>query len=216
MTDDAVDAYDRVAGDYAESNPDAACGSGHYAAWMAERGAAVVGFDASPGMLREGRERHGDRVGLLRADLRGPLPFPEGTFDLVVCQLALEHLPDWRPTVREFARVLRDGGRLVLSCDHPFTTYFVVEHEPPSVGNADAESADYYAVERFDRVWGPGEDRVRVPVYRRPLAEVTAPLFEAGFLLEGLEEPRPETGTGPLDYFEEETPRFLVVRARLA
>jgi len=242
MLDDAVDAYDRVAEDYAESNPgaaaragyewpavratlpdldgldvlDAACGSGHYAAWMADRGAEVVGFDASVAMVRAARERHGDSTEFLRADLRGPLPFRDAAFDLVVCQLALEHVRDWRPTVREFARALRDGGRVVLSCDHPFTTYHVIEHEPPEVGNADAESADYYAVERFDRVWGPGEERVEVPVYRRPLSEVTAPLFEAGFVLEGLEEPTPEVETDHLDYFAERTPRFLVVRARLA
>jgi ubiquinone/menaquinone biosynthesis C-methylase UbiE len=241
MLDDAVDAYDRVAEDYAESNPgaaaragyewpavratlpdldgldvlDAACGSGHYAAWMADRGAEVVGFDASVAMVRAARERHGDSTEFLRADLRGPLPFRDAAFDLVVCQLALEHVRDWRPTVREFARVLRDGGRVVLSCDHPFTTYHVIEHEPPEVGNADAESADYYATERFDRVWGPGEERVEVPVYRRPLSEVTAPLFEAGFVLEGLEEPTPEVKTDHLDYFTERTPRFLVVRARL-
>lgn len=242
MPDDAVDAYDRVADDYAESNPeaaaragyewpavraalpdldgldvlDAACGSGHYAAWMAGRGAEVVGFDASGAMVRTARERHDDAVPFLRADLRGPLPFRDDAFDLVVCQLALEHVRDWRPTAQEFARVLRAGGRMVLSCDHPFTTYHVIEHEPPEVGNADAESSDYYAVERFDRIWGPDEERVEVPVYRRPLSEVTAPLFEAGFALERLEEPTPEVETDHLDYFAERTPRFLVVRARLA
>jgi ubiquinone/menaquinone biosynthesis C-methylase UbiE len=142
MTDDAVDTYDRVAEDYAESNPgaaaradyewpavratlpdldgldvlDAACGSGHYAAWMAGRGAEVVGFDASTSMVRTARERHDDAVPfLLRTDLRGPLPFRDAAFDLVVCQLALEHVRDWRPTARESARPpCRRPGRPLL------------------------------------------------------------------------------------------------------
>jgi SAM-dependent methyltransferase len=199
---------------------DAGCGSGHDSAWVARRDAEVVGVDASERMLSEARERYGDerRTAFREADLREPLPFEDGAFDLVVSQLTLEHLEDWRPPLREFARVLRPGGRVVLSCDHPFTTYRVIVDEPPEVGSADATEADYYEVERYDRVWdaerSPG-DPVRMPCYRRPLHGVLDPLFEAGFVLEALREPRPPTDEGPLGYFDEHTPRFLAVRGRV-
>lgn len=240
--EDAHEVYDRSAESYAETNPhvhpradyewpmvqgllpdvegrsvlDAGTGSGHYAAELAERGADVVGVDASAGMVAQARERHGDVASFQVADLGEGLPFDDGAFDLVVCQLTLEHVADWDPVAAEFARVLGDEGELVVSTDHPFSTYFVIEHEPPEIGSAQAQSADYYAVERYERDWGTDEEPLLVPFYRRPLREVLRPLFDAGFLLADLREPAPETDDELLGYFDDETPRFLGLRARLA
>lgn len=196
---------------------DAGCGPGHYSALLARDGAEVVGVDASEAMVAEATERHGDAATFLRGDLAGPIDgLDAGSFDLVVCQLTLEHVRDWGPVMAEFARLLDDGGRLVVSTDHPFSTYYVIEHEDPEVGSADAESADYYEVERYTRTWGEGEDAVSVPFYRRPLRAVLDPMFDAGFVLEALVEPTPNVENELLAYFEEHTPRFLVLRARLA
>ena|SRR5215469_380089 len=92
---------------------DAACGTGRHAAHLAERGHAVIGVDVSPGMLAvaaakmpAGDFRHGD----LRQ-----LPVPDQHVDLVVCALALTHVPELAPVLAEFARVLRPGGHLVIS-----------------------------------------------------------------------------------------------------
>lgn len=240
MADDAHEVYDEMAVAYAESNPhqkaresyewptvrdllpdvdgsrvlDAGCGSGFYSRWLADQGATVDGIDASQAMVAEARERYGEAASFHRSDLREPLPFDDGRFDLVVSQLALEHVEDWHDPMAEFERVLAPAGRLVVSCDHPFTTYFVIEHEPPEVGSADADSADYYATERYNRVWGEGGDRTEMPCYRRPLAGILGPLFETGFLLEALREPAPLEPDGPHEYFAEHTPRFLAFRAR--
>lgn len=164
-------------------------------------------------MVEQAHTDHGDAIALALADLRGTIPLADDSVDLVVCQLALDHIEDWDPVLEGFARVLRPGGDLVLSIDHPFTTYFVIDHEPADVGNAQATEADYYAVERFEKRWGSGDDAVTMPVYRRSLAAVTRPLFDAGFAITELREPRPQTDSEPLAYFDERTPRFLVVRA---
>ncbi|WP_241582192.1 class I SAM-dependent methyltransferase, partial [Rosenbergiella nectarea] len=47
------------------------------------------------------------------------LPVEDGAVDLVVCALALAHVPDLEPVLAEFARVLRPGGHLVISDMHP-------------------------------------------------------------------------------------------------
>lgn len=190
---------------------DAGTGSGYDAGELADRGAEFVGVDASERMLEQARERYGDVASFREADLREPLPFEDGRFDLVVCQLTLEHVRNWDPVLAEFARVLDEGGRVVVSTDHPFSTYFVVEHEPPDVGSGDVQSADYYEIEEYRRNWGEADDPLWVPFVRRPLREVLRPLFDAGFVLE----PPPETDDELLGYFDDELPRFLGLGARL-
>jgi ubiquinone/menaquinone biosynthesis C-methylase UbiE len=92
---------------------DAACGTGRHAAYLSSRGHAVVGVDICPQMLDVARAKVGG------ADFREgelhQLPVADQSFDLVVCALALTHVPDLGPVLAEFARVLRPGGHLVIS-----------------------------------------------------------------------------------------------------
>jgi SAM-dependent methyltransferase len=96
---------------------DAACGTGRHARLLHEQGHRVIGVDASSAMLAKARARL-PSVDLRQGDLRN-LPLPAGSVDLVVCSLALTHLPDLAAPVSEFARVLRSGGRLIISDVHP-------------------------------------------------------------------------------------------------
>jgi SAM-dependent methyltransferase len=96
---------------------DAGCGNGRYSRFLlrqADPDASLTGFDYSQQMLKRARHRlHSDRVALLAADLTR-LPYANAVFDAVVCGWVLEHLPDPRPGLRELARVLRPGGKLLL------------------------------------------------------------------------------------------------------
>jgi ubiquinone/menaquinone biosynthesis C-methylase UbiE len=83
------------------------------------QGVRITGMDLSPPMLEIARKR-ADEVGV-DADLREgdaqQLPFPEASFDTVVCTLSLCNIPDDRRAIAEMKRVLRPGGRLLL-LDH--------------------------------------------------------------------------------------------------
>jgi SAM-dependent methyltransferase len=98
---------------------DAACGNGRYSKFLLRRAdadAVLTGFDLSPAMLRRARTRlHSDRVTFAVADLTR-LPYANACFDAVVCGWVLEHLPDPRSGLRELARVMKPGGRLLLMC----------------------------------------------------------------------------------------------------
>ncbi|HET6289936.1 MAG TPA: class I SAM-dependent methyltransferase [Amycolatopsis sp.] len=79
-------------------------------------GVTLTGIDLSDGMLAIARgraERLGHPVTLRRADAHD-LPFDADSFDTVVCTLGLCAIPDDGKALREMARVLRPGGRLVL------------------------------------------------------------------------------------------------------
>jgi ubiquinone/menaquinone biosynthesis C-methylase UbiE len=92
---------------------DAACGTGRHAAYLASLEHTVVGVDSSPEMLEVARARVPD--GSFReADIH-ELPLPDDSAELVLCAVALSHVPDLRPVLAEFVRVLRPGGHLVIS-----------------------------------------------------------------------------------------------------
>jgi SAM-dependent methyltransferase len=96
---------------------DAACGTGRHAGRLVELGHRVIGVDGSPDMLAKARA---DVAG---ADFREgdltALPVDEDSVDLAVCALALEHVSGFDEALAELSRVVRPGGRLVLSDLHP-------------------------------------------------------------------------------------------------
>jgi ubiquinone/menaquinone biosynthesis C-methylase UbiE len=99
---------------------DLGCGTGRHAVWMAASGAVVTAVDFSVGMLAEARRKPGsDAVRFLACDLHDPLPFRPGAFDLVVSGLVLEHIRDLAGFFGEARRVVRSGGRAVVSAMHP-------------------------------------------------------------------------------------------------
>ncbi|MFC6826114.1 class I SAM-dependent methyltransferase [Halopelagius fulvigenes] len=99
---------------------DLGCGNGRHAEAMAEDVAAVVGFDASRGLLDQAAERAAERgfdVELVRGDA-AELPFRDDAFDIAVYVATLHHLRTREDRVRslsELARVLRPEGRAVVS-----------------------------------------------------------------------------------------------------
>jgi SAM-dependent methyltransferase len=97
---------------------DVACGPGHLAAAAAARGAEATGVDVADAMVRLATDLH-PGAGFTRADAES-LPFPDGTFDAVVGNLAILHFGRPERAVAEFARVLVPGGVLALSTwDNP-------------------------------------------------------------------------------------------------
>ena len=82
-------------------------------------GVELTGSDLSPGMLgiAQTRARQLGRVVDLREADAQALPFPDASFDTVVCTFSLCAIPDERRAVSEMTRVLRPGGLLLLA-DH--------------------------------------------------------------------------------------------------
>ena len=98
---------------------DLGCGTGRTAAWLRSRGATTIdGVDVTPEMLAVARERDLHRV-LVEADVRDT-GLHTGAYDLVICSLVDEHLPDLGPLYLEAARLLRPGAAFVIVGFHPF------------------------------------------------------------------------------------------------
>jgi demethylmenaquinone methyltransferase / 2-methoxy-6-polyprenyl-1,4-benzoquinol methylase len=93
---------------------DVAAGTGALSRELSARGATeVIALDLSVQMLLAGRRRSAPRVRSVAGDgLR--LPFPDAAFDAVTIGFGLRNIPDPPAALREFARVTRPGGRLVV------------------------------------------------------------------------------------------------------
>ena len=96
---------------------DVACGAGHVAEELAPQVRQVVGIDLTPELLALGAGRLHDagvRNVLLQHGDAADLPFVDGSFDVVVCRVALHHFADVPGSLREMARVCRAGGRVAI------------------------------------------------------------------------------------------------------
>lgn len=96
---------------------DLATGTGDIAYALSAHGAGVVGLDVTPRMIELARAKAGPGANpaFLVADMV-TLPFADASFDLVTTGYGLRNVPDLDAAIREIARVLRPGGRL-LSLD---------------------------------------------------------------------------------------------------
>jgi ubiquinone/menaquinone biosynthesis C-methylase UbiE len=99
---------------------DLGCGTGRHSLWLAAGGAEVTALDFSEGMLDEARRKPGaEQIRFLCHDLHTSLPLGDNEFDLVVSGLVLEHLRELDGFFAEIKRVLKVGGRAVVSAMHP-------------------------------------------------------------------------------------------------
>jgi SAM-dependent methyltransferase len=200
---------------------DVGCGAGHYAAALAERGAAVVGVDGSAELLEHARVRTGGTivgaepgsgavaslggtpVELRQHDLETPLDFAaDASFDAAVCALVIHHVRNRDALLSEVFRVLRPGGAFLVSTTHPAADW---KHFGGS----------YFAQEWVDlRLEGD----LSIHFQRNTVEGFVNELLAAGFLLETLREPRavPELReTHPESYERlDQTPSLLAARLR--
>jgi len=96
---------------------DVGCGPGTVQPALCAAGALVVGVDYSPGMVREAQAQAARArlpVRLLQADAQA-LPFPDDQFDGALEAHMLYHLPDIAQALRELRRVVKPGGRVLIS-----------------------------------------------------------------------------------------------------
>ncbi|HVF32094.1 MAG TPA: class I SAM-dependent methyltransferase [Acidimicrobiales bacterium] len=153
---------------------DAACGTGRYAAHLVAQGLAVIGVDGTPEMLAAARVR------VPGADFRSgdlaALPVDDACVDLVVCGLALSHVPPSAlgTVFAEMARVLRPGGHLVVSDTH----------------------AELVVRGSVVKALGPAGEPGLVATYRHSTGDHLRAALRAGLEVRGCEELSPPDRTG--------------------
>ena len=100
------------------------CGTGKNTALLTDVGEHIFALDFSPGMLRQAKSKiKSDRVFFVVADLTKPWPCKHEAFELIVCNLVLEHIEDIDAVFAQVSRSLKTAGHFFLSELHPFRQY---------------------------------------------------------------------------------------------
>jgi ubiquinone/menaquinone biosynthesis C-methylase UbiE len=165
----ATDLINRAELEQGQSILDIACGTGVVARVAAERigTGRVVGLDLNDGMLAVARSvpKRGAPIEWREGSALS-LPFNNGSFDLVLCQLGLQFFPDRPLALREMKRVLVPSGRVALS------VYSAIERTP----------AAHAFVRALDKCLGPDASRIKRAEHIFPVAdEVGAAMAKEGF-----------------------------------
>jgi SAM-dependent methyltransferase len=130
---------------------DVACGTGNYTKSLYDLGLDMVGIDQSKTMLDAARAKY-PTIKWQQADVT-KLPFPDASFDGIICTQAIHHFSDLEAAVCEIARVLR-GGRLVIfrATRHQMRSYWLNAYFPEALGRAiDQQPSDHMLLSAFDR-----------------------------------------------------------------
>lgn len=205
---------------------DLGCGNGYLCRRFAREGARVTGVDASAAAIERARRREArEPLGITYhvADAADLSVLSDASFDVVVSNMALMDIEDAEGAIREVARVLRPGGRLVFSLSHPCfdlpggASAWVVER-------VDFTSTVWRKVHRYRELfaapvpWRLEGDRLAyTPAYHRPLSWYVRTLRAAGFVVTALEEPAPTEeflSVSPQGPWIAEIPLHCVIEAR--
>jgi ubiquinone/menaquinone biosynthesis C-methylase UbiE len=181
---------------------DAGCGEGYNTRIFAGMGAHMSGIDISAKLIdhaREEEKRHPLGIRYEVASYSEMPMFQDRTFDTVVSTMALMDGADFEGAMREIYRVLKPGGDLHFSITHPcFMTPGFGWTAPQDEPGIKLTVSGYFNKKHWIEQWRfsglPKPDDVppfAVPCFGRTLSDYVNPLLKAGFILKGINEPRP-------------------------
>lgn len=100
------------------------CGTGKNTVFLAQIGSIVQAVDFSQGMIEKAKQKvQAENVHFAMMDITKPWKFESQSFDLLVCNLVLEHIQSLPFVFGEAARVLQPNGYFFLNELHPFRQY---------------------------------------------------------------------------------------------
>ena len=195
---------------------DLGCGFGWASRWMRAQGAAsVIGIDLSDRMISRARADTNDAAIDYRISDLDTLDLPSATFDLAFSSLAFHYVEDWTVLVSRLAAVLKPGGDLIFTIEHPV---YMAPALPEWTVDGDGRRSwpvNGYFVEGERRTNWFADGVIK---YHRTIATTLNGLIEAGFLMNRIDEFVPtaeQIAADPALCEEVDRPMLLIVSASL-
>lgn len=200
---------------------DAGCGEGYLARHLAKEGAEVLAIDFSHRLIEEAKNKTPQELNVKfeQIDLQKPLPYPSDSSHLIICSMVLMDLPKIDKTLKEFYRIAKVNGELIVSICHPsYTVPFIKMKRSVSdvfLGKeAPIEIISYPESAVVNRkVYGMAK---KTPYIQRRISFYFNTIAEAGFVIKRVEEPiLPERYKKkvPKLWHATKIPLFLLIKA---
>jgi SAM-dependent methyltransferase len=158
------------------------CGGAQFGLALSKAGAEVTGVDISSEQLAHARDlaaEHDEEIELIEASVTDIPMIEDESYDLAFSAFAFQWVEDLRSCFLEAHRVLKPGGRLVFSVDHPLYRCLDPETGELTTSYFDDSPRREYS-EEFD---------AEMVIYRRTVSDIVTALLDAGFSIEELREP---------------------------
>ena len=192
---------------------DIGCGEGRFCRLLAGLGADVTGIDLTEALVDRARSLAVGREEYIVGNAEDLSPIDDECFDLAVSYIVLVDLFDHRGSIQSAFRVLRPGGRLVVCNVHPMRTSM------PLGWLRQGNKKLFYPVDNY-MIEGPrefswwGKQFINM---HRTLSSYISAFLEAGFVLEGIQEPTPsdaQLAENPTFDDELRAPNFIIYQLK--
>lgn len=188
-TEDDLDLLGEVSG---KNVVELGCGGGQCSIAFAKKGAHVIGVDLSSKQISYARRlasKENVKVKFIQADIEDLSAIPQGSQDIAFSSYAFQYIKNLRECLDEVYGVLKSGGIFVFSLDHPFYWCFpeILSHLRVVRSYFDGNS----------RRGDLGQE------YPRSTSELFNALFESGFIVATILEPKPSEREGKEDLWPE-------------
>jgi ubiquinone/menaquinone biosynthesis C-methylase UbiE len=210
---------------------DLACGQGQFSRLMRDKGAHVTGIDLGKELITIAeshnvsiKEAGTHKATYLQGSADDLYMLKDGTFEVVVCILALQNIENLQKTIEEAKRVLVPGGTFIFVLNHPiFRNPRQTHWGYDEVTNTQFRRVDEYMTEshyKIDMTPGSKTDKKFTVTFHRPLQIYVKALSKAGLPLTRLEEwvSHKESEKGPRQKAEnksrKEIPLFMCIESK--
>jgi len=201
---------------YGERILDIACGNGVFTRYLVERGVHVVAFDYSPAMIENAKKRCAPYLENITLSVADATDYDQlmqladrKLFDKAVANMAIMGIPDIAPLFRAVYDLLKCGGILVFSVVHPC---FQSPDKSINENGSGLIITNYIKPQRYS--YQVLADNPKCTYHwHRSLQELLGVCFDAGFVLDGLEEPIFKQGQCTHSVWEN-VPLPIVMRVR--
>ena len=166
------------------------CGGGQCSIAFARQGATCIGIDLSDAQIAYARRlaaQEGVTVDFRQGRAEDLAAIPDASQDIVFSAYALQYVRDIERALQEIARVLRPGGRMVISLDHPFRDCFW----DPDIDELTGYPARSY-FQRGAMDWRFAASGVRMRSYHWTIGDWVRMIHNAGLDLRAILEPTPQ------------------------
>jgi len=209
---------------------DLACGEGYNTRILAKKGAKVTGVDLSKNMIELAREKEATQnlgITYIASDAAHMKDLPNNHFDLATCFMSLQDIEHLKDAVSEVARVLKNNGRFIFSIPHPCFVKLVKDKKGWGWRNksgahaeeeTELEKGTYSSDVKYEIHWTMERltEHFRTVSFHRTISDYSQALFQNGFHISRLVEPKP-TKSAVLKHpaLEEvlETPQSIIFEA---